>query len=197
VEQSLSSLILTAGGVAGGLISIYKLGQILKPYVKRIFDSMFGTRKLLEQLNKRLEEIQKEVRPNGGSSMRDVINRVEAMILIQDQRQRAMVADAEHGIFEADASGRCTHVNRTYCRLVGRTPQELLGYGWINSVAAEDRERVDREWAQAIAEEREFESEYTAVTPDGEEKRVIARSVKMSDMNGRAIGYFGTVKPVQ
>ena len=197
MEQSLSSLILTAGGVAGGLISIYKLGQILKPYVKRIFDSMFGTRKLLEQLNKRLEEIQKEVRPNGGSSMRDVINRVEAMILIQDQRQRAMVADAEHGIFEADASGRCTHVNRTYCRLVGRTPQELLGYGWINSVAAEDRERVDREWAQAIAEEREFESEYTAVTPDGEEKRVIARSVKMSDMNGRAIGYFGTVKPVQ
>jgi PAS domain S-box-containing protein len=103
-----------------------------------------------------LETMEKEFKPNGGSSMRDAINRIELRQIIADQRVKALDNDSIRGVWEADQEGKLIHTNRTYQRIVGSTAEALDGFGWVNTIHPEDRESVMKEWDSAVKQQREF-----------------------------------------
>lgn len=102
-------------------------------------------------------------------------------------------ATAKDPIFETDAQGGLTRINRGYAELVGRSIDDLRGRGWELTIHPEDLDRVVEEWEAAIAGKRRFESQFRLVGRSG---RLIgwvrcAGSPLFCDA-GLFTGYFGT-----
>jgi PAS domain S-box-containing protein len=54
------------------------------------------------------------------------------------------------------ADGSCTFVNQRWCALTGGTPAEFIGVSWLAAIHPRDRERLRREFGQAVAGGREL-----------------------------------------
>ena len=72
--------------------------KVLKPF------GLFFTG-LYSQWNRMVTELT----PNGGSSMKDALGRIETRQLIEVQVRKALNNDAIFGIWEADTDGKCTY----------------------------------------------------------------------------------------
>lgn len=212
---STKTIVEIIGGIVGGIVGLISIYKFIWPKVKRWIMTFVGYDKIsaqLEEVNskitkhfkdeeektrlvtKQLSDIVKEIHPNGGTSMRDALNRIECTQLMAEQRHKALISDLEYGTWETNSEGDVVWVNRTLCRITGRTPPEILGHGWVNMIATEDRERVHKEWDESIKDKREFEMEYKYATPDGGRVRVLARTVKMISASGKILGFIGLVK---
>ena len=142
----------------------------------------------------KIDFIFEELKPNGGASIRDAINRIEEGLNAARGMQRALLADHEDALFETDVNGNCIWMNRTYSRLVERTPAELIGHGWQNAIAQEDRKGLVEEWYAAVLEDREFVRDFSFETPSGRKIPVKVRSYKIPNADGVSMGYLGYVK---
>lgn len=149
--------------------------------------------KSVMQTFQNVEDISKQLRPNGGGSLRDGIDRIEMRLTAIEQRNRAVVLEVPYGVFEADASGSCLWVNRTFLRLTGRGLDEVLGSGWISAVAPEDRAAVSEEWAACIAQGREFSMNYDLVDLDGHRVAVRTRALPLRAPTGTTSPVFGYI----
>lgn len=128
---------------------------------------------------------------NGGSSMRDAINRIEARQIIQEQRQKLLAMDAPFAILETNSEGNFIDVNRTFCRWVGRSTEELLGKGWINSLSPAWRELVFDEWESSISQQREFSMKFRIVDIDGDTIPVFSTAFPLYDSKKILVGWVG------
>lgn len=173
--------------LAGSVASLYFSPKVLRWMFKKLRSAAAAIQALVElpsvlptfgqiqSLEKSVSHVLREVLPNGGSSMRDTINHMarvqqeqsqglqslERTLILQTGVMRAHYdADGVYARFETDGLGRYTWVNRTYLRWVGRSLEQVLGYGWVNSLGLEAREHVREEWERAISERREFSMRY-------------------------------------
>lgn len=103
-----------------------------------------------------VELIVSELGSNGGASVRDAVDRIEAAVLFQDLRARALINDAAHGYVETDERGGLIFANRTYLHWAGRSMDEVTGEGWVNIFTEEDRDRVVREWRRTVDHDRDL-----------------------------------------
>jgi PAS domain S-box-containing protein len=178
----------------GGIIVIYR--KVLKPMI-------LGAKRYLDTLGK-IDTIFEAVTPNGGTSMLDKVDiiaakmiRVESSLHLTNERSRGRWLDAPEMMFETDTEGNCTWVNRTYARIVGRGIDELLDHGWVNTIAKEDRDRVVKEWYDAVEEHREFSLNFNFESVDGTIIPASVVSYKMINPDdGNTIGYLGTVTAI-
>jgi len=195
--QQLAAILAVLGSVL--VVGKFLIKHVVRVW-KKVIISMFGIGELktdIEAMSEQLTFVVSELKPNGGASIHDSLNRIELRQVLQEQRQKAILSDMSIGVFETDAAGEFTWVNRKYLRMTGRAPDEIKGSGWINTVANRDRERVEREWESAIAEEREFESEFLLITPDDTRLEVSARTYKMTNDEKEPIGFLGMLTPLE
>ena len=170
-----------ASTIVTGLIVIYK--KAVKPMVKAI-TSYYKT---IEKIDRIFEELT----PNGGSSVKDKIDRMDSGLALVQQVQQAMAADTKAALFRTDSEGNCVWVNRTYTRTVGMNMSEILGHGWQNGISQDDRDDVVTEWYKSVEENREFSMNFNFETPDGIKTLCKCRSYKLVDSRGELIGYWG------
>ncbi|MBC7780123.1 MAG: PAS domain S-box protein [Proteobacteria bacterium] len=95
------------------------------------------------------------------------------------------------GVFEVDASGRCTYVNDGAAALGGRTHEALFGRGYLRAVHPGDRRRVLRAWREARATGKQFRSEHRLRTGDTTERWVVTEAVRHIGDGGRLYGHVG------
>jgi PAS domain S-box-containing protein len=140
--------------------------------------------------------VKKELTPNGGGSMRDIVNRMETRFSAGDARLRAVLSQMEVAIWESDEMGNCTYVSRAMCRLTGYTDDESIGRGWISTIDPSDRARVVAEWSECVRDARDFKMAYAFMRPSGERVDVLAEATVLRDPKGRAFGFVGSVEVV-
>lgn len=187
--------------------------SIFGHWVSRMFGlSQFKEeiRSQLEQTNTALAEntrimqlIAKEMKPNGGSSMRDAVNRIDNRVdqidtrqILQFERVKALSMDISSGVQEFGPDGDLIWCNRTYLRLVNRDQTEVTGYGWINSIHPQDRDAVRHAWLEAVRNEMAYEGEYRVLQPEGEVIHISVRATVMRS-GDKVIGYVTSVCPRQ
>lgn len=146
---------------------------------------------LLQIGNTILKKILAETKNNGGSSLKDQIDRIESSI----KHLAVWVEASQHlttkPMFKADEAGRFTWVNLAFARMLGLGFEDLKGYGWLNYVHGEDVERVSREWAESIKDKRKFESIFKVKNSfDTNLKTVKARAFPVS-LAQETLGFLG------
>jgi len=142
--------------------------------------------------NENIEAILKELRPNGGSSLKDQLSRIEDNIEILDVKVASVALATNVGYWKSDYKGRAIEVGRSLCSILGRNESEILGSNWVGIIHPEDRERVKEEWDSSVEDSRNFEMIYRFLKPDGSVQKVkcFAHTILKNDT---LIGYFGTL----
>ena len=149
----------------------------------------------LNTLPAAINEIRKEVKPNGGSSMRDELRRYGHDVRQLGATMRAYFENSDDGLFEADSHGRFSYINETLRRWCDRSRSDLFGFGWFSCVADHDRDKVRDEWLEAVAEKREFRQRFAMVSAAGNEFSVdvLARPVPDA-VTGDVTVYVGHIR---
>lgn len=177
------------------------LGTVLTALWKYVISPLWRWGKAVSDVHSKVQRIWAELQPNGGSSIRDQLNRqteilarVETRQVISEQIDKQVFASLSLGVFRADEHGRITEVNRNYQRMTGRTFEELEGSNWSNCIYPEDRDAIYDEWVACVEEGRQFERQFRFVRPDGLLQSVHGRACVLTDRNLKVIGWFGTVE---
>lgn len=146
----------------------------LGAFVASIFKIVIPSVKAIHKHITAVEEIAKEFRPNGGTTMKDAVNKLgvdmsnvskdvhdlKEKTLKTAARQWALVATQKDPVFETDADGKHTRFNTTYVNLVERTTEDLIGNGWENTIYRPDADEVMQEWEDAVKKKRAFEMKF-------------------------------------
>ncbi|MCW8088492.1 bifunctional diguanylate cyclase/phosphodiesterase [Sabulicella glaciei] len=96
-------------------------------------------------------------------------------------------------IWAADASGALTFINQHWQETTGQPNTEALGFGWLEMVHPEDRERVAAEYRKASAECRPYQAEYRLKRAQGGYGWVLDTGAPRPAESGRFLGYVGSV----
>lgn len=169
------------GSVAAGVTIFFALwtrfGRIVWDTCRR----WLGYVSPLRGINEKLDWIGAQLEANGGHTLKDVVVDIQQKqkesasrqktALFQTNRLSARVLsildNSPFRVWEADTEGNRTWANGAYLDLVGRTLAEIIGYGWVNVIHYDDRERVRLLWAQAILEQRVFDENYRLIHRTG------------------------------
>jgi PAS domain S-box-containing protein len=142
-----------------------------------------------------LIDIAKEFKPNGGNSLRDVVDRIEERQAFCDPRHCALYSQLNLAVFEANEHGAYKFVSTRWCELTGLIPQQASGDGWINSIHPDDRERVMKEWRNSVAEQREFTLNFRIVSAhDKSVTEAHGHAFPAHKGSGRIVGFVGTLR---
>lgn len=177
------------GVILGAIVAFVK--KIVIP-VWKFFKEYHDHKALLIKGNENIDAILKELRPNGGSSLKDQISRIENNIELLDIKVASVALATNVGYWKSDSRGHVVEVGRSLCIILGRTESEIIGNNWINIVHPEDRDRVKEEWDSSVADSRNFELVYRMVKSDGSIQKVKGVAYAIVK-NYNLIGYFGTL----
>lgn len=122
--------------------------------------------------------------------------RTEANLRQSEQRYASLAAAAPVGIFRANLAGNCLYVNERWCEMSGLTPKEAVGTGWIQGLYPPDQEAISSAWCRTIRDNDPFRLEYRFQKPDGTITWVFGQTVAERDIEGRIIGYIGTITDI-
>ena len=144
-----------------------------------------------------LREVIKEVKPNGGTSLRDAVDRVERLVaesaLLGSQRWRAINDQATLGYAESDQGGGIVWANRTLRDMVGRDQVDMSGWGWLNAVTASMRDWVRDAWREAVAQASDYEEIVVFERHDGRSVCCKVRAARITRLDGSLSGHVLTV----
>jgi PAS domain S-box-containing protein len=87
----------------------------------------------------------------------------------------------------------CTFVNQGWLKLTGRTLEQELGTGWIESLHSDDRQHCLEAWDAAFDAKQPVETEYRVRRHDGEYRWALAKGIPRFAENGEFLGYIGSV----
>lgn len=145
-----------------------------------------------------LRSIAAELRPNGGSSIRDAVTSIESETAKLSMSLSAVLDDQVYGSFEADVKGYYTRVNEEYLRMTDTDIDDIKHNGWLNFIVEADRGRIYREWHDSIDQVRDFDAVFTMRNQSTlEEFRVRCQTRAVKVASGRITGYFGTVRKLK
>lgn len=144
----------------------------------------------------KIQKMAEEFRPNGGSTLRDAINRIEEKVTVNEQKTLAIIKSMPLGSWVSDAKGKMIDLNRSLCKITGRTESELKGDNWSNWVHPSEKEDVFEEWKRCVDNDLNFDMEYKTILSNGKIQKVHSVAYQLRDKDGKLIGFLGTLSPI-
>lgn len=155
---------------------------------------MFNAKASQLEITHRLDDIMSQLVPNGGSSIKDSLDRIEDKQHFLGSFIKTQLNTHSKALFEADDLGRCQWVNRTHSRITGFSVAEVLGRGWVNVIAPECRTEFAMKWDRAVKNGSEFDEDIWYIKPDGKTRyQVHVHAYIITSRQGAPAGYLGEV----
>lgn len=169
------------------------------------------TNKALENISIKIDTLTKEFKPNGGTSLKDSVNRLEkAAISIEDKLYKlAMEAkynkiankhiintSTNSGYWISDKEGKTIEAGIGLCRLLNRTEEELKDLKWSNYVHPEDRDRVVKQLRYIVENGGTFNEDYRISILSSDHNKVyinVNAFAQPIEMNGAIEGFYGVM----
>lgn len=157
-----------------------------------------GVKPYLDKFN----AVAAQVLPNGGSSITDKINIIEGQTRSTQRavetlaaKQKATIYLNDVPMFETDANGNCTFVNKAYQDITGLPFQSCLGEGWQHALHPDDFDRVVDGWARCMATGTEFIMDFRWVqSQTGMIYYVTCRATITRDLSKNPFGAVGAIE---
>lgn len=143
---------------------------------------------------KMLKEIWSQLHPNGGSSVLDILNRLDREIHLQRAANWAMRGVTGDPIWQSDAAGRWIIVSSALSEMMDADQNDVLGLGWVNAIYREDRQHVVAEWQAAVQQERQFSETFRLRHENGTIINVSGHATPLRDRAGVVSGFLGALR---
>ena len=102
-----------------------------------------------------------ELGRNGGGSTKDIVVKTYNICKEFQERDEIHFYLDSQPKFECDTNGYAIKLNKRLLEIIGISEDQGLGYGWVKYLIDSDRQRVLREWEEAVNANSEFNSVYT------------------------------------
>jgi PAS domain S-box-containing protein len=120
--------------------------------------------------------------------------------LRQSERRFATLAEASPvAIFRFDPAGNCVYVNNRWCEMTGRSAEEGLGMGWVQTIHPQECDRMLREWfqwSQSLKQGRLYQNEGRLLRPDDRIMWINCQMLRETDPSGTLLGYVGILTDI-
>jgi len=146
-------------------------------------------------LKTEVSTISKELKPNGGKSMKDQMNDLQLSTKTILYRQRWILDNREEPIFETDEKGNFTWANSALIRLTDRLFKDLENNNWINALCEKTRTEVNDSWQIAIENKRNFEHEIIII--DSKDRAFSAKCIAVRQEDGKYVGKLINVEQLE
>lgn len=200
IPHILQTLVIGGGGLATALIAIIKLYSILKKQYDRAKERSENLQKTINHIEKislQVEEVSKELKPNGGGSIKDQVKQIANDIKIIRVERDATFYLSKEPSFKSDGKGYYTSINYSLGQLVGVSESELLGLGWLNYIALEDKDRIWEEWENIIESGKEISLFYGIKNPTTMEVIPVKCRAVINRDNDKILSVIGTIEPTE
>jgi len=91
--------------------------------------------------------------------------------------------------------GSADFLNRNFREYTGLSPEDGLGWGWMNAFHPDDR--LVEEWRTALAAGKPFERETRLRRSDGQYRWFLIRAVPLRDEQGKIANWYGTSTDIE
>jgi PAS domain S-box-containing protein len=108
-----------------------------------------------------------------------------------ERRFQALVAATAQMVWSTNPQGLCTEDAPSWRAFTGQTWEEYAGYGWLDAVHEDDRERARAAWLGAVAARTSYEVEYRTRRHDGVYRWTVARGTPVLDRQGEIVEWIG------
>lgn len=108
-----------------------------------------------------------------------------------EQRFRALVDASAQIVWTASADGAALEDSPSWREFTGQTHAQRKGYGWLNAIHPDDRERIAEMWRDAVASRTPVETEYRLRHVGGEWRWTAARAVPLFASSGELVEWVG------
>ena len=125
---------------------------------------------------------------------RDITQRkvAEENLLQSEARFETLADSAPVMIWMTGVDKACIYTNQQWLKFTGRTMEQQMGFGWAESVHAEDVATCVDTYTSAFDARQRFEMEYRVRRADGEYRWVLANGTPRFSSEGEFLGYIGS-----
>ncbi|WP_445636972.1 histidine kinase [Nostoc sp. DSM 114161] len=102
---------------------------------------------------------------------------VELVLQQSEERFRSLIEATSQIVWTTDAEGAFVTDQPQWRAFTGQTVEEIQGWGWLNMIHPEDRERTHKAWSTALAKRIIYEAETRIQRYDGEYRYFNVRGI--------------------
>ena len=128
------------------------------------------------------------------ASFSDITERknTEEALRDSEHRWRSLTEALPQLVWTARPEGAMDYGSAQIVQYMGRPESELLGWGWLEMLHPDDRERTRQAWRAAVEGQSEYEIEHRFRRFDGTYRWFKTRGVAIRDGEGNVYKWFGT-----
>ena len=149
---------------------------------------------MILRANRRLEKYAR-----GIANQRDIseqraaeLDRLNESLRQSEGRYRSLVVATAQIVWTTNPEGEVVEDMPMWRALTGKSEEELRGWGWVDSLHPEDRERTRAVWSEAVRARSVYETEYRIRKSDGEYRHFAARGAPVLQADGSVREWVGT-----
>jgi PAS domain S-box-containing protein len=117
--------------------------------------------------------------------------RAEEILRLSEQRYRSLVDATAAIVWDSPTSGEFDTYQPGWSAFTGQTIEQHKGWGWLNSIHPDDREKSGRGWAAALEQRTTYLIEHRVLRADGEYRDMTARAVPIFEADGAIREWVG------
>ena len=121
----------------------------------------------------------------------DALSKAMAELKLSEKQFRLITDLSPVHLFRAGPDGDATYLSPGFLAMTGLRREQAMGFGWIDAVHPEDRERLMSSWQEALHSQVIFQAEFRYRVATGEFRWYRTRVVPDRDDAGNVIGWVG------
>src|SRR6202051_2154009 len=114
-----------------------------------------------------------------------------------EDRLRLVIDTIPAHVWSARPDGSIDFINQRLLEFLGRSMEDILGWGWGSLVHPDDLTRFVGEWQAAVATGEPMESEARLRRMDGDYRWLLIRNVPLRDKLGNIVSWYGTAIDIE
>jgi PAS domain S-box-containing protein len=124
----------------------------------------------------------------------DITDRKKAEEIIKNNEIhfRELIEALPQLFWTCRVDGPCDYLSRQWVEFTGIPEQDQLGYGWLEQLHREDRDKTVSEWMEKVKTGESFDIEFRIRRNDGVYHWFKTRAVPMHDSDGNIIKWLGS-----
>ena len=119
------------------------------------------------------------------------LSKAMAELKISEKQFRLITDLSPVHLFRAGPDGDATFLSPGFLSMTGLGREQAMGFGWIEAVHPEDRDRLMEGWQEALQSQVIFQAEFRFRVATGEYRWYRARVVPDRDEQGQVMGWVG------
>lgn len=121
----------------------------------------------------------------------DAAKALEKSLVQQANELKQMAESVPELVWSCSPDGSCDYLGPQWQLYTGVADDELLGFGWLDRLHPEDRDRTREQWLTAVKAGRGFRGKFRLLAAGGDYRWLKARAIPIHDASGEIQKWYG------